>query len=258
MRGERGEKQKKLAALWEKFFENLTKGTQNNYEKTVNTLKDFNFGTDRVVPVQHELNVGQENIIPAESLEKILEKEEIIGLATCYCRHQKDMIDDPCKRTDDREICVVLDKAAKFLIEHGFARPISKEEALKVLRKAEGDGLVHKVFHESLDKNRGLDGICSCCPCCCGIFAMYHRGAIPAMSYSTNLAKVDEDSCIGCGTCVEICPIQVIDLENAIATVNEERCIGCGLCSLNCPEEAISLDKTEQRLVFIPPPKISN
>jgi Pyruvate/2-oxoacid:ferredoxin oxidoreductase delta subunit len=258
MRGEKGEKQKKLAQLWEKVFDTMSEGTQINYDKTVNMLRQYNFATDRVVPVEKEIAAGQDTVVPREDLKQILEIEENIGVAICYCRHQKDLIDKPCERTDLRENCILLGKTAQFCIEYDFAKPISKEKALELLKLAEDDGLIHKIFHTNLNPQADIDGICSCCPCCCGTLSNYFKGAIPAMSYSSYLANLTQEKCIGCGICVDICPIKAIELENEIGNIDKSKCLGCGLCSHHCPEEAIQLERTGERLVFIPPPKIQN
>jgi MinD superfamily P-loop ATPase len=73
---------------------------------------------------------------------------------------------------------------------------------------------------------------------------------------SSYLARVEDDSCIGCGTCVEKCPLETIVLKDTIAVVNEDKCIGCGVCAHHCPEEAIHLERIGPRHVFIPPKKI--
>lgn len=258
MKGEKGEKQKRLAAQWEKVFNTMGEATQKNYEKTVGMLKGYNIGTDRVIPVEKEINSGTDTVAPLADLEVVLENEDTIAVATCYCRHRKDLIGEPCERTDHRENCIILGKAAEFCIQNEFAKGISREEALKILKRAEDEGLVHKIFHAKLDPKGDLDGICSCCPCCCGTFDMFQKGALPAMSYSSYLAKVDKESCVSCGTCVDICPIDAIELIDTVAEVTEEICLGCGLCSHHCPEDAISLIRTEERLVFVPPPKIAD
>ncbi|MCK4819452.1 4Fe-4S binding protein [bacterium] len=55
-------------------------------------------------------------------------------------------------------------------------------------------------------------------------------------------AKVDEEQCTGCETCVEECPNEAITLVNGIARVNAEVCTDCGICVDACPVEAISLE----------------
>lgn len=54
-------------------------------------------------------------------------------------------------------------------------------------------------------------------------------------------AIVDKDKCDGCGECVEICPVDAIELQNEKAVINDE-CIDCGICVETCPKEAILLD----------------
>ena len=53
-------------------------------------------------------------------------------------------------------------------------------------------------------------------------------------------ALVDPDTCVGCGTCQEVCPADAITVEG-IAEVDSKRCIGCGHCVDQCPQGALSL-----------------
>jgi len=86
---------------------------------------------------------------------------------------------------------------------------------------------------------------------------MYYRGAMPFRSTTSYLAVVNEEECIGCGTCVEKCPMETISLVDDIAKINNEKCIGCGVCAHHCPQEAIKLEYNK-REVFIPPLKIAS
>lgn len=53
-------------------------------------------------------------------------------------------------------------------------------------------------------------------------------------------AKVNE-SCIGCGACVDVCPTGAIALNaDGKAEVAEDTCIDCGACVGTCPNGAIS------------------
>jgi len=52
---------------------------------------------------------------------------------------------------------------------------------------------------------------------------------------------VDDDKCFGCGACIALCPINVLDLENRIAVVDEDNCTHCELCIPSCPVFALDI-----------------
>jgi NAD-dependent dihydropyrimidine dehydrogenase PreA subunit len=257
MRGNKEEKDYKVAALFERLFDEISDITQTNYENVVPQYKNFP-PIDRIVPVEEEIgDIAGETVIPFEEVTKIIEKYDDIALAHCYCRHQKDLLGDPCKATDKRENCLLFGKSAKFAIDHGFGKAVSKKEVKKVVLSAEDDGLVHKVFHIQLNIDKEEEALCNCCKCCCGIFRLFYKGVLPYHCYSSYIAYINDENCIGCGTCVQMCPMETIELEDTIAVLNEDKCIGCGICVHNCPEEAIILKRTGTREVFVPPPRLS-
>ena len=56
------------------------------------------------------------------------------------------------------------------------------------------------------------------------------------------VSVVDEDRCSGCGTCVEVCPYNAIQKDEAgIARVTAAVCKGCGVCGASRPERAITM-----------------
>lgn len=55
-------------------------------------------------------------------------------------------------------------------------------------------------------------------------------------------AKVDEEKCNGCETCISECPSEAIEMQDDKAVIDEEACIDCGVCMDACPEEAISME----------------
>ncbi len=50
-----------------------------------------------------------------------------------------------------------------------------------------------------------------------------------------------EDSCIGCGLCVNVCLMKAIRLESLKAYANSMQCCGCQLCSDECPTNSIKI-----------------
>jgi len=54
-------------------------------------------------------------------------------------------------------------------------------------------------------------------------------------------AVVDEDLCIGCALCEEICPYGAPKIENGKSKIREILCRGCGSCAAECPRRAITM-----------------
>ena len=50
--------------------------------------------------------------------------------------------------------------------------------------------------------------------------------------------KVGE-ACVGCGACVDTCPVGAISMED-VAAIDADACISCGACAAGCPVEAIA------------------
>jgi len=51
--------------------------------------------------------------------------------------------------------------------------------------------------------------------------------------------KVNTEKCDGCSTCVDMCPMIAIKVEDGKAVISEE-CTECGICIDECPEGALS------------------
>lgn len=196
----------------------------------------------RVIPIEETIEYEQK-IASYDDMRNLIENiGEPIAVAECICRQAKDMMGEPCKKTKMVESCFMFRNAAKSFIEKELAREISKDEALELLRKAEDDGLVLQPGNSLKPMN-----ICTCCGCCCGILTHQKKISEPARFFATNYyAEVDEDSCIGCGTCEERCNMDAIQIEDAIARVDLTRCIGCGVCVPTCTSEAMKLSKKEE------------
>ncbi|KXB07450.1 hypothetical protein AKJ51_01355 [candidate division MSBL1 archaeon SCGC-AAA382A20] len=62
--------------------------------------------------------------------------------------------------------------------------------------------------------------------------------------------EIDRDNCINCGKCVEICPVNVFEMEEEEPVIKHAGdCTLCGVCADQCPEDAIEIqmDKDASR-----------
>ncbi len=257
--------EKELARLFAKLNEGSRDRMFANYDYVVNNFLPNMPPIDRTVPftenletgseiniiIDKELDVPEEKILPAQKVEEIIAKFDDIAVGHCYCRHHEDLLGNSCKQTELRENCFTFGKSARYTSEQGFARMISRDEALEILKKSEDDGLVHKAYHPNFDFKRDEDSICNCCTDCCG-----QAKGITA-NLSNYLARVDNELCTGCGICVDKCYSGAMELNDAGKAVpTEDICIGCGICASVCPEDAVSLFE-KNRIVRLAPPRPS-
>ncbi len=73
--------------------------------------------------------------------------------------------------------------------------------------------------------------------------------------HSTIAPKVNKKQCIGCGSCLEYCPVGAPEWveggKKKRMRINEKKCIGCGECIAVCPQGAIKVQWNEQAIPFM-------
>ena len=262
------EEEKKVAILFEELFEEIRDIVQDKFDmfmpafstvppvdRTVPILKT-NQGEDIKIEINQEIDAPEEKILPKQDITEIIKSFKEIAVGHCFCRQHQQLLGNSCELNAPIEVCFTLGKSARFTSEHGFSRMISQEEALKLIEDCAEAGLVHKVYHPQGNISKDETSICNCCKCCCGTFNLWKGGTMPMSNWSNYLSNINQDLCVGCGTCVERCPTDAIELnDDGKAERNPDYCIGCGVCAHFCPEGAISLLEGVRK-VFVPPPKI--
>lgn len=76
-------------------------------------------------------------------------------------------------------------------------------------------------------------------------------------TYTSHRAAVDAELCNACGVCVDMCPMEAVELVEDTVRIDDGKCIGCGVCAYHCASEAVALERTGIREVFVPPPRIA-
>jgi len=261
--------EKDLARLFEKLLAELRNQNQDNYDalashfnsapafdRTVPNRITEDGQPIKIIPVDKALDVSEEFVIPSQAVEDIINKYDDIAVGYCFCRQRRSLLGDDCKTDAPTLNCFTFGKSARHTAAQGFARKISKDEALKILKEAAQAGLIHKTFHPGSRESSPETSICNCCKDCCDTLGLWRKGTLPLINSTYHLSVIDEEACTGCGTCVEWCPTDAIALNQAgLAQRDENACLGCGVCSRFCPEEAISLQEGLRR-VFIMPPRL--
>jgi NAD-dependent dihydropyrimidine dehydrogenase PreA subunit len=65
------------------------------------------------------------------------------------------------------------------------------------------------------------------------------------MQYLKSVATLvlDQETCIGCQRCVQVCPHAVFEMVKKRARIMDlDDCMECGACALNCPVDALTVD----------------
>ncbi|MFZ2630372.1 MAG: 4Fe-4S dicluster domain-containing protein [Desulfosalsimonadaceae bacterium] len=203
----------------------------------------------RVIPIEKSLTPEKNTIATYDRIRHIIENTNgKIGVADCICRKGKDLIGEPCKKTDRRNLCFGFRDYFETYKREGWFREVGKDEALEILMQSEADGLVLQTTNEQEPQ-----AVCACCGCCCGVLATLKEIPNPADFAATNFyAAVDAGQCVGCGLCEKRCHMEAIRIFDKQAEINLKRCIGCGVCVPACKPGAISLIRKKQECV---PPK---
>jgi electron transport complex protein RnfB len=222
MRGGGTPMHERLARLWRQYHHD---GMGQEFAASQTPLT-------RVIPVEETVTPDIE-VMPYEQLSRMLDGVHTFALAQCACRVSVGGCDKP------RDVCLIFDRMAEFLIERGFARRITREQAEDTLRRAEEAGLVHTANNSQDRQNL----VCNCCPCCCTILrGLTELHLANAFARSRWHAQVDAGLCVGCGVCEEErCPAGAVQVTDGVAHVDAACCIGCGLCATTCQAGAVSM-----------------
>lgn len=207
---------------------------------------------DTVISLNQTINSQENMILPSRVVEMFVEKTNYHWIMNfCICRDSNNCKDYP------KELgCLFLGKAA-LDINPKLGRRVSKEEALRHLKKCREVGLIHFIGRVKGDSmwlgvkpENKLLTICNCCPCCCISGLIQYMAPQIAKNYNKMPGVQVEvtDRCVGCGTCVGTCFVNAIHIINNRAVINTI-CRGCGRCVEKCPRKAIIFTITDDYFI---------
>ncbi len=190
-------------------------------------------------------------VMDYERATEVIKTASHIGVGTCYCRHKKEHVGEACDAP--KEICMTFNKTAESLIKHGYAKEINEDECFDLLDLAKEHNLVQ--FGENVQNNVAF--ICNCCSCCCEALVGARKTGFSQAIRSNFIASVIDELCVGCGKCVEVCPMEALSLiskhdvkkNKKLAVLTPENCIGCGVCVNVCNPDAIEMEARDERIL---------
>ncbi len=177
-------------------------------------------------------------VIPIEDVEKIFVGVSSITRMPCGCRYSS------TGRTDQR-YCFGLGVdmghiLGKYLDDSASLEVLAKDDALKLIRKFDEEGLMHSVW---TGVTPYVVGVCNCDGDCQAYRGYIKNRGLPNFFHAEYICQVDPDQCTGCKECMRQCQFgaQFYSSVNGKVTIAPELCFGCGVCRVACPQNAISL-----------------
>jgi ferredoxin len=184
---------------------------------------------------QKQIHFGQ--VITLEDAERIIDSVDSIIRFPCGCRYFT-------TGKADKRYCFGLGVAADgmraALPDARAFDVLTKEEAKKIIRDYDTEGLVHTIW---TGVTPFIIGLCNCDHDCLAYRGYIEERGKPSFFRGESIGNVDVELCSGCKDCVKQCQFGAMFYSSGLGKVyiDPTRCFGCGVCRAACPTEAISM-----------------
>jgi Pyruvate/2-oxoacid:ferredoxin oxidoreductase delta subunit len=194
----------------------------------------------RLLAIEEQISADKQ-VADWERVSQIVEMESSYAVGECGCKHIAKLNNEPCQSGAPSKCCIWFGKMADYLVERNLADRYDKAQIYSLLKECEDAGLVHFTSNMNLSENIVM---CNCCKCCCLYLKKqrFVRDFGVQMTANTNfVVRLDHESCVACGECVDYCQLEALEISNDTLTINDSYCLGCGACAAQCPTESLSL-----------------
>lgn len=187
------------------------------------------------------IHYGQ--VVALEDVERVFDMVDSITRLPCGCRFI-------ATGKTDKRYCFGLgmDKwgiLGRFPDSASSLEVLSREEAKKLVRDYDAEGLIHTVWTGITPY---VMAVCNCDHDCLPYRGYIERSGFPYFFRGEEVAQVELDSCVGCKSCIAQCQFGAINYSSVAGKiqVNSLRCYGCGVCRAACANAALSLIPRQQ------------
>jgi Pyruvate/2-oxoacid:ferredoxin oxidoreductase delta subunit len=177
-------------------------------------------------------------VVPLEDAERIIDLAGSVTRIPCGCRYFT------TGKTDKR-YCLGLGKgldgqALSVPDRASSLEVLTKEQAKRILREFDTEGLIHTVWTGITPY---IFGLCNCDRDCLAYRTSFEDRGLPAFFRAEYVSRVEPELCTGCRECMRLCQFGSFFYSSALAKVyiDPSRCFGCGVCRSACPADAIDL-----------------
>ena len=201
------------------------------YEDFDNTFPLF-----RTYPISADV-VAEDELAPYNDWRAIIRRHQTITVSPCQCRIMFESQGVPYPEEFPQRTCLSLGEMAEYFIENGIGEQITQDEAIA-------------IYEDIIDKGMVVESICTKdadIMCCChgsacgnlmGFKATAGQNKPAGKNFNAYNLEYDPEVCIGCGACVERCPMEAISLDDDNKCVHNDVCVRCGQCVSVCPASA--------------------
>ena len=176
-------------------------------------------GLMKVTPVMKEIH-AQQKVYSFEDVMTFINNASRYSVADCACRTAAKLVGKGCEHPI-QGTCMQLDETADYYVRTGRGKYLTKEEIIERLEYVEKAGLVHCAFQ--VEGKDYTNFICNCCGCSCSGLRTINRVDANPMSHSNFRAQIDENKCVACGDCVDVCTMNAVRLGNNFSGSDKEQ-----------------------------------
>lgn len=227
------------------YIKDFVKQTQTTYGKNLNKMTKLKHKSPLVyryfskigTKMMKHYHFGQ--VVPIEDVEMIVDRVQSITRIPCVCR-------SAVKGKKNARYCFAIGFDPTGMFDDypdlkASLETISREEAKKLLRNFDSEGLIHSIW---TFKTPYIGAICNCDRDCMAYSAQVKSELIQVMFKSEYIAKIDPMVCIGCRNCQKLCQFGAIEYSSLDQKcyINPTKCYGCGVCRSICKKEGVELE----------------